>query len=92
MKTAEDVKEMQELEYGESFSMSVKDLIETLQSLPEDALVVQSEDPEGNGYYKTTEIAVGIFYRGEFTDYEEEYDLIASEEQRIKAVCLFPGH
>ena len=78
-------------------SLTVKELIEQLAKLPEDALVVQSEDGEGNGFSPAANIELGVYeaectWAGQFFEVsiigDEEYDQPGSDA--VVAVCIWP--
>ncbi|WP_024517104.1 hypothetical protein [Bradyrhizobium sp. Tv2a-2] len=80
--------------------MKVAELILALQALPQDAVVVQAIDPEGNGFMRTSGAHIGRYDAGdsrfgldELTDEDEEQGY--SEEDVVDgplAVCLWPTH
>ena len=72
--------------------MIVKDLIEALQEMPQDAMVVQSKDGEGNGFSPVAGIMPGRYwtestYSGEFDDSAD--DDLESDGSQL-AVALWP--
>ena len=75
--------------------MKVKELIERLQKLPEDSLVVMSEDAEGNGYSPLSNVEEAL-YEAETTWYGEAYPLEPEDADDYrptnaeKAVVLHP--
>ncbi len=77
--------------------MKVKELIDLLNHMPEDALVVISSDSEGNesspitdaaeGFYLTESSQSGEFYRADhLDDYDEPEEI---EEKGQVSVCLY---
>lgn len=81
--------------------MRVKELIELLQNMPQDALVIQSKDSEGNVYKPVDDISLGryraeTYWYGEFgldclTEIHREQGY--TEEDVIEgplAVCIWP--
>lgn len=83
----------------------VKELIEELKQLPEDALIVMSKDSEGNRYSPLSGIDISLYvadstwsgdiYLTELTDelraqgYSEE-DLYDGDDDAVTAVVLWP--
>ena len=53
--------------------MTVKELIEELQTFDPDAIAILSIDPEGNGYSETHTIDSGIYAGGEFYSNIKEF-------------------
>lgn len=72
--------------------MTVKELIEKLNTLPPDQLVIVSKDGEGNEHSPLSEISTGFYapdstWSGEFTSRAQDAaDLGATQE----VVCLWP--
>ncbi len=73
--------------------MTVKELIEKLQSLPQDNVVIMSKDGEGNEYSPLSDMSVGLYaaettWRGDYYDPKD----IESEERSSydPVVCLWP--
>jgi hypothetical protein len=71
--------------------MKVKDFIEKLKELDQEAEVVLSKDAEGNSFSPVCDFSTGTYaadttYSGEFTsDYSEE-----GESPPVRAICLWP--
>lgn len=77
--------------------MKVRDLIEVLESLPADALVVLSSDPEGNSHSPAAEVAPGIYVPdeqladiGDVLTPEDARDRLVHGDRREPCVCLWP--
>lgn len=68
--------------------MTVKELIEKLQTLDQDLLVVMSKDAEGNGFSPIYSASVGQYDEdnNEFRDNPEDLN----DSFLINAVCLDP--
>jgi hypothetical protein len=83
---------------------TVKELIELLQTLPQDHIVVMSADGEGNNYSPYADYGLGRYtpettWYGEFTSWDEDEDdegeFLNSEPVRLpvekqNAVVLWP--
>lgn len=81
------------------WNMTVAGLIKQLQELPPEAVVIQSQDGEGNGYSPTWEISDGWYipesgYSGDWyhlgAEDEPEYEWQGPDEHTVRAVCLWP--
>lgn len=81
--------------------MTVSDLIEVLKKLPQDAVVVQSSDGEGNNFSPTDDVDIGRYvaentWRGEFglAELTEEHRAKGYTEEDVPngpiAVCFWP--
>lgn len=77
-------------------TITVEELIEMLMELPKDAIVVMSEDAEGNGFSPFTELSVGSYeadttYSGEFyvAADDDDDDAYVPVEGR-QSVALWP--
>lgn len=81
--------------------MTVSELIALLQTMPADALVVQSSDAEGNNFSPVSEAGLGRYaaettWRGEFGLYEltPEDEAKGYSEEDVPdgppAVCIWP--
>lgn len=79
--------------------MTVAELIEKLRELPQEALVIQSQDGEGNSYSPTCEPSDGWYMPdgecyGDWYHYgaenEPEYEWDGPGEDGVRAVCLWP--
>lgn len=53
--------------------MIVKELIELLQTMPEDSIVIMQKDSEGNGYSPLSSVDADTIYAAETTWYGEVY-------------------
>lgn len=53
--------------------MIVKELIELLQTMPEDSIVIMQKDSEGNGYSPLSSVDAETIYKAETTWYGEVY-------------------
>jgi hypothetical protein len=81
--------------------MTVAELIALLQDMPQDALVVQSSDAEGNNFSPTAEAGLGRYaaettWRGDFGLYEltPEDEAKGYTDEDVPdgppAVCIWP--
>lgn len=64
--------------------MTVGKLIKLLKGLPQDAVVVQARDPEGNGFESTHDVQFCRFDPKEREVYQED------DDRGVDAVCLWP--
>lgn len=86
------------LKTGREYVVTVKELIETLQELPQDAIVVMSRDSEGNGFSLLSDIESNcMFFEGEIKLAELTPELRSQgyEEEDVgeegdRAVCFWP--
>lgn len=72
--------------------MTVKELINKLQELPEDHKIVMSKDAEGNSYSPLSNISEGV-YVADSTWSGDYYDTGDAEEEEIEGapvICLWP--
>jgi len=74
--------------------LTVAALIEKLQALPADAIVVQSQDGEGNGFSPVADLKLGVYkeettWHGEFTDHEDDMPDL-TEQGAVQCVCVWP--
>ena len=70
--------------------MTVKEMIELLQDLPQDHKVIMSKDSEGNSFSPFEDYSEGI-YTEETTwygDWRQDEDLEKGEKEN--AICLWP--
>lgn len=74
--------------------LTVAALIERLQKLPPDAVVVQSQDGEGNGFSPVADLALGVYaeettWSGEFSDHDDDMQDL-SANGGVQSVCIWP--
>jgi hypothetical protein len=74
--------------------LTVAAMIERLKDFPSDAILVQSQDAEGNGFSPVSELSVGYYleettWHGEFTDHEDDEEGLR-EHGAAQAVCIWP--
>jgi hypothetical protein len=75
--------------------MNVKELIELLQTYPQDALVVQSKDGEGNGFSPVSDLGPGKYiaestWSGDLINEDDLEEYGADEDSVVDAVCIWP--
>lgn len=70
--------------------MTVKDLRDLLAQMPDDALVILAEDPEGNGYGPLESVVEGAY--NPITTYSGDFWSAPTAPRMfpINAVCLTP--
>jgi hypothetical protein len=65
------------------FTMKAKDLIKELQQLDPETLIVQSQDPEGNGFSPIYQVSAEMFYNSDEGDLIGESDLEDMELEKL---------
>jgi hypothetical protein len=75
--------------------MVVSELIELLQTLPQDSLVIMSKDGEGNSYSPFSGFGEGIYvaettWRGDYYDTEDAEDYKEEADDWVACVSLWP--
>lgn len=72
--------------------MTVKDLIEQLQDLPQTHEVVMSKDAEGNSHSPVAELAEGVYVADSTWsgDYYSTQDAADEEINGKPVICLWP--
>lgn len=73
-------------------AMTVKELREALENLPDDLPVVMSKDSEGNAYSPLSSYADDVEYVAETTWYGELYSKDEDErpDNGVDVLCLWP--
>lgn len=69
--------------------MKVRELIEALKNLDPETQVVMAQDPEGNGYYKLSDLDEGTVSPDELSQYF--IDTYYSNQHTDEQCCLEPG-
>lgn len=76
--------------------MKVRDLIKELTDLPQNAEVILSTDPEGNGFYELQDVDLSRYVPGDYDllpvypEDVEQMDGIESIDELTQAVYLWP--
>lgn len=76
--------------------MKVKQLRKLLQSLPQDAKVYMSRDPEGNGFSPLSTMSESWYYDGDCISNDDVTWYVSTGEDQVKkapkVICLWPKH
>lgn len=68
------------------------DLRAATSHLPDNILVVQARDPEGNGFAPVFEIEVGKYLNDNYDSGMIHPDDVSEYDDLVDAVCLWPVH